>query len=101
MSKNPKNRENVLAYIGLVPLPENVILSILKTETLKAYQGMAFEMTMIKGLTESSIGKLATLSETMEKRFNAVDTRFTTLEAELLEHKTLLTQILARLPEKP
>jgi len=65
-----------------------------KTETLRAYQDMAFEMTMIKGLTEDTIKRLAKLSDTMEKRFEQVDTRLDRVES-------MLAQILARLPEKP
>jgi chromosome segregation ATPase len=93
-----------------------------KTETIRAYQDMAFEMTMIKGLIEDAIKRLATLRETVEKRFDAVDQRFSAidqrldrLETKLDEHtsvlsehttrferlETLLTQILTRLPEKP
>ena len=65
-----------------------------KTETIRAYQDMAFEMTMIKGLTEDTIKRLAKLSDTMEKRFEGVDTRLDRVES-------MLAQILARLPEKP
>ncbi len=100
-----------------------------KTETIKAYQDMAFEMTMIKGLTEDAIKRLAMLRDAVEKRFDAVDQRFSTidqhfstidqrldrLETKFDEHtrvlsehttrfdrlETLLTQILAHLPEKP
>jgi peptidoglycan hydrolase CwlO-like protein len=107
-----------------------------KTETIKAYGDMAFEMTIIKGLIENAIGRLTTLSNTTEKYFervnirldamdahlnflqesaNKTDKRFDAIEAQLTktderldsvetqltEHKTLLTQILARLPEKP
>lgn len=86
-----------------------------KTETVRVYQDMAFEMTMVKGLTEDAIKRLAALRDTVEKRFdaidqrfNAVDERFSTidqrlgqLETKFDEHTALLTQILARLPEKP
>ena len=93
-----------------------------KTETIKAYGDMAFEMTIIKGLTENVIGRLATLSDTtekhferidirlnamdahlesMDKRLNQMNTRLDRLETKFDEHTTLLTQILARLPEKP
>ncbi len=65
-----------------------------KTETIRAYQDMAFEMTMIKGLTEDTIKRLAKLSDTMENRFERVDTRLDRVES-------MLAQILARLPEKP
>ncbi len=65
-----------------------------KTETIRAYQDMAFEMTMIKGLTEDTIKRLAKLSDTMENRFERADTRLDRVES-------MLAQILARLPEKP
>src|SRR6185312_1863882 len=70
-----------------------------KTETIRAYQDMAMQMTMLKGLTETTIGRLASMQWQIDQRFNAVDatlhehtTRFDHLE-------TLLSQILARLPE--
>ncbi len=79
-----------------------------KTETIRAYQDMAFEMTMVKGLTEDAIKRLATLSSAIEKRFDAVNERLDTIEQRLNqletkfdEHTTLLTQILARLPKAP
>ena len=93
-----------------------------KTETIKAYGDMAFEMTIIKSLIENAIGRLTTLSNTTENYFervnirlgamdaqlsflqesaNKTDKRLDTIEAQLTEYKTLLTQILARLPEKP
>ncbi len=72
-----------------------------KTETLRAYQDMAFEMTMIKGLTEDTIKRLAKLSDTMEKRFERVDTRLDRVDIRLDRVESILAQILARLPEKP
>ena len=89
-----------------------------KTETIRAYQDMAFEMTMVKGLTEDAIKRLATLSGAMEKRFDAVnerldsingrlehldtiEQRLTQLETKFDDNATLLTQILARLPKAP
>ncbi len=90
-----------------------------KTETIKAYGDMAYEMVIIKGLTEDSIKRLSRLTETVEKRFERVDirldgmdahldTRLERLETTLSEHTArfnrlegMLTQILTRLPEKP
>ena len=86
-----------------------------KTETIKAYGDMAYEMTVIKGLTENVIGRLATLSDAMEKRFERVDTRLNAMDAHLesmdtrlnqtnarLDRvETILTQILERLPGNP
>lgn len=86
-----------------------------KAETIRTYQDMAMHVTMIKGLTETMIGRLATMQWQMDQRFNAVETRLdrveatlgshTThldqIEATLSNHTTLLTEILKRLPEKP
>jgi ferritin-like protein len=89
-----------------------------KTETIRAYQYMAFEMTMVKGLTEDAIKRLATLSGAIEKRFDAVNERLDSingrlehldtieqrlnqLETKFDKHTALLTQILARLPKAP
>jgi Na+/phosphate symporter len=61
-----------------------------KTETVKVYGDMAFEMTIIKGLTQElrqDIGEIG-------KRLDQTDTRLDRIE-------TLLTQILARLPKAP
>ena len=78
-----------------------------KTETIKAYQDMAFEMTIIKSLTENAIGRLTTLSNTTEKHFERVDIRLDAMDAHLesmdkrLDRvEDMLTQILARLPAK-
>lgn len=100
-----------------------------KTETIKAYGDMAFEMTIIKGLTENAIGRLAALSDKTEKHFDRVDIRLDAMNAHLAsidkrftstdqqlaevkqeltevkqdmaEMKAMLTQVLARFPEKP
>lgn len=100
-----------------------------KTETIKAYGDMAFEVTIVKGLTENAIGRLAALSDSTEKHFERADVRLDAMEAHLgsmdrrfisvnqqlaemkqnisdhtmrLERmETMLAQILARLPEKP
>ena len=79
-----------------------------KTETIKAYGEMAVEMTMVKGLTEDAVKRLASLKVQIEQRFERVDTRLDSMDAHLegmdtrlerVEH--LLAQILARLPENP
>ena len=76
---------------------------------------MAFEMTIIKGLTEDSIKRLAALSSTMDKRFDEVDQRFEridtgldaagtrldSMDARLDRVESMLAQILERLPKKP
>ncbi len=79
-----------------------------KTETVRVYQDMAFEMTIVKGLTEDSVKRLSTLSDTMEKRFDGVDRRFEridtrlgTMDTRLDRVESMLVQVLERLPEKP
>ena len=93
-----------------------------KTETIKAYGEIAIEMTMVKGLTEDSIKRLALLKEQIEQRFGHVDIRLEAMDAHLesmdarlktmdahLESmdarlgrvENMLAQILARLPQQP
>ena len=86
-----------------------------KTETIKAYGEMAIEMTMVKGLTEDAVKRLASLKTQIEQRFERVDPRLDAMDSHLESMDTrldamdmrldrvenLLTQILARLPEKP
>ena len=72
-----------------------------KTETIKAYQEMALEVTMVKGLIEDAVKRLMNLKTQMDQRFDIVDQRFSTIDIRLGTIETLLTQILARLPEKP
>jgi chromosome segregation ATPase len=93
-----------------------------KTETVKAYGEMAVEMTIVKGLTEDAVKRLALLKDQIEHRFERVDSRLDGMDAHLesidsrfervdsrldgmdgrlgrLEN--LLMQVLARLPNKP
>lgn len=79
-----------------------------KTETIKAYQEIALEMTMVKGLTEDAVKRLMTLRTAMDQQMaamkqdiNELYARFDEHTTLLHEHTTLLHQILARLPEKP
>ena len=72
-----------------------------KTETIKAYGEMAVEMTMVKGLTEDAVKRLASLKAQIEQRFERVDTRLDAMDTRLDRVENLLAQILARLPEKP
>ena len=93
-----------------------------KTETVRAYQDMALEITVIKGLAEDSIRRLSTLSSTIEKRFDevdrrferidtrldtmdthlgAMDTRLDTMDTRLDRVEGMLVQILEYLSEKP
>jgi len=78
-----------------------------KTETIKAYGEMAVELTMVKGLTEDAVKRLASLKAQIEQRFERVDTRLDAMDSHLESMDTrldrvenLLAQILARLPEK-
>jgi hypothetical protein len=86
-----------------------------KTETIKAYGEMAIEMTMVKGLSEDAVKRLASLKTEIEQRFVRVDTRLDAMDAHLDQMdirldrvdtgmdrmENMLAQILARLPEKP
>jgi len=54
-----------------------------KTETIKAYGEIAIEMTMVKGLTEDSIKRLASLKEQIDQRFGHVDIRLSAMDAHL------------------
>ncbi|HEV2581164.1 MAG TPA: hypothetical protein VGT44_09970 [Ktedonobacteraceae bacterium] len=65
-----------------------------KTETIKAYSDMAMELVMVKGLTEDAVKRLASIKTQIDQQFEQVNTRLDRME-------TVLTQILARLPEKP
>ena len=73
-----------------------------KTETIKAYGEMAVEMTMVKGLTEDAVKRLASLKVQIEQRFKRVDTRLDSMDAHLEGMDTRLERVenlLARLPE--
>ena len=93
-----------------------------KTETIKAYGETAIELVMVKGLTEDAVKRLASLKAQIDQQSkqvstqleaidahlsflqestNKTDKRLDSIEAQLTEHGTLLTQILARLPENP
>jgi flagellar capping protein FliD len=86
-----------------------------KTETIKAYGEMAVEMTMVKGLTEDAVKRLASLKTQLEQRFEHVDTRLDAMDSHLESMDTrlnqvdthldrvenMLEQILTRLPKNP
>ena len=61
-----------------------------KTETIKAYGEMAIEMTMVKGLTEDAVKRLASLKTEIEQRFVRVDTRLDAMDARLDQMDTRL-----------
>src|SRR5207244_4284852 len=46
-----------------------------KTETIKAYQDMAMQTTMVKGLTEDAVRRLLKLRTQVEQGFDRVDKR--------------------------
>ena len=92
-----------------------------KTETVKAYGEMAVEMTIVKGLTEDAVKRLASLKdqiehrfgrvdtrldrmvahlESMDGRFKRVDTRLDGMDGRLSRLENLLMQVLDRLPEQ-
>ncbi len=78
-----------------------------KTETIKAYGDMAYEIVIVKGLGEDSIKRLAAVSrqiETMDGRLSTIEQSLETMKAQVDQRfnaiETLLTQILARLPDK-
>ncbi len=79
-----------------------------RTETLKAYQEMAFEVTMVKGLTEDAVKRLATIKVQIDQRFDTLNQQITDAKQDILDlhikfdqQKDLLLQVLARLPENP
>ena len=65
-----------------------------KAESTTYYQEMAMQVTMTKGLTEDAVKRLMQLRIQVDKRFTSVD-------QEIGEIKSMLAQVLARLPEKP
>jgi phage shock protein A len=72
-----------------------------KTETIKAYGDMAFEVTIVKGLIENAIGRLASLRTSTEQQFAQVRQDIAEVKQDITDVKAMLTQVLARLPEKP
>ena len=65
-----------------------------KAEATTYYQEMALQVTMAKGLTEEAVKRLMQLRIQVEKRCTSID-------QEIAEMKTMLGQVLARLPENP
>jgi hypothetical protein len=79
-----------------------------RTETLKAYQEMAFEVTMVKRLTEDAVKRLATIKVQIDQRFDTLNQQITDAKQDILDlhikfdqQRDLLLQVLARLPENP
>jgi ferritin-like protein len=78
-----------------------------KAEATTYYQEMAVQVTMSKGLTEDAVKRLMQLRIQVDKRFTSTDQQLAEMKQDLpgvkqylAEMKTVLTQILARLPEK-
>ena len=97
-------------------------LNQFKAEGTTYYQEMAMQVTMSKGLTEDAVKRLMQLRIQVDKRFTSTDQQLAEMKQDLAEVKqdlsevklnisdhttrldrieTLLTQIVARLPEKP
>ena len=90
-------------------------LNQFKAEATTYYQEMAMQVTMSKGLTEDAVKRLMQLRIQVDKRFTSTDQQLAEMKQDLNEMKlnisdhttrldrieTLLTQIVARLPEKP
>ena len=62
---------------------ETSFIKSFRTETLYAYKDMAYEMTIVKGLGEDSIKRLAELRREMNDRFDRVDARLSDLTSQL------------------
>ncbi len=71
-----------------------------KAETTSYYQEMAMQDTMSKGLTEDAVKRLMQLRIQIDKRFTGIEQDLTEMERDMVELKTMLVQVLARLPEK-
>ncbi|GAC1454203.1 MAG: hypothetical protein NVS4B1_13820 [Ktedonobacteraceae bacterium] len=100
-----------------MPTPEERLGTIerefwqFKADTKEAYEEMALEVTMLKGLSEDSIKRLISLRRVVDQRFDNVDQRLSgmdqrlsgveqrleTLEHDISDVKGLLGQILERL----
>jgi len=93
-----------------------------RAETIKAYHEVALEITMIKGLTEDAVRRLASLKTQIAERFDTLNHQITDTKQDILdlnhqitdtkqdildlhtkfdEQRNLLLQVLAHLPEKP
>ncbi len=53
-----------------------------KTETIKAYQDMAMELIIIKGLGEDTIKRLSQLTFMVEQRFDKVESHLEVLQSD-------------------
>ena len=111
-----------------MPTPEERLTTLeydfdqFKAEPTTYYEEMALQVTMTKSLTEDAVKRLMQLRVQVDKRFNSTDQQLAEVKQELAGVRqevaevkqelagvrqevagvqTTLTQILARLPEKP
>ncbi len=85
-----------------MPTPEErlVTLEQFRTETMRAYADMAYEVTILKGLGEDSIKRLAALGRDVQEvkaQISELDTRVTT---RLDDITSQLALVLQKLDEK-
>jgi len=64
-----------------------------KTETIKAYQDVAMELTMIKGLNEDAVRRLMTLKIQIDQRFDTVGQQIAEVKQDTNEVKQSLASI--------
>ncbi|HYU71228.1 MAG TPA: hypothetical protein VEL31_00990, partial [Ktedonobacteraceae bacterium] len=62
-----------------------------RTETIKACQEMAMEMAMVKGLTEDTIKRLATIKVQLDQRFDTLNQQITDWTMETRSRKLIPT----------
>ena len=111
-----------------MPTPEERLTTLeydfdqFKAEPTTYYEEMALQVTMTKSLTEDAVKRLMQLRVQVDKRFNSTDQQLAEVKQEVAGVRqevaevkqelagvrqevagvqTTLTQILARLPEKP
>jgi len=88
-------------------LPRIEFINAMNKFTLQQAQdasNVSHELTMLLGIASSQnqdIREVKNSLRAIDTRLGSFDVRFDSLETKLNEHATLLTQILARLPEKP
>jgi hypothetical protein len=71
-----------------------------RTETLRVYTDLVYEVTILKGLGEDSIKRLAALQRETDRRFDLVSDRLSQMYDEINSNTLLLHEILERLPAK-
>jgi predicted nucleic acid-binding Zn-ribbon protein len=56
-----------------------------KTETIKAYQDVAMELAMLKGLTEDAVKRLMVMRNQTNERFDSVDQQLAGIKQDIGE----------------